>query len=257
MASVRRRALRAGAGAVETLTAGGEGRVLAWFPRACYLEGSGGLVTLVGPGVHDGPLYLVLDGDLPRFDAGTSATLSPDTVELPGWTVDVTDATPWRGGLLEPDRIGAAAGSVADAAAEVAGGALLPRAGFEARPLVERGELEAAAALLAGLGPGLTPSGDDVLGGVLFARRILAGSKEESRLAAVAESVRTNTIARAFLRWAARGQALSPVHDLVAAAVHGDDRQARGAARALAAVGESSGADFALGLRWGIVVPSL
>ena len=251
-AGTRVRALRAGAGARETLAAGGTGRVLAWFPKACYVQAPGGLVTLVGPGVHDGPLYLALEQDLPRFEAGTPAALSPAAVELPDCAVDASDATPWRGALPDPDRIRAAAESVANAAAEAAGGALLPRAGFEAHPLVERGELAGAAAVLAGLGPGLTPSGDDVLGGVLFARRALAGSEEEVRLAAVAEGVRTNAIARAFLRWAARGQALSPVHDIVGAAVQGDREAATAAAKALVTVGESSGADFALGLHWGI-----
>jgi Protein of unknown function (DUF2877) len=256
-AGTRVRALRAGDGARETLATGGTGRVLAWFPKACYVQGQDGLVTLVGPGVHDGPLYLVLERDLPRFEAGAPAAISPDAVELPGCAVDASAATPWRGALPHPDRIRAAAESVANAAAEAAGEALLPRAGFEAHPLVERGELEGAAAVLAGLGPGLTPSGDDVLGGVLFARRAVGGSEVEARLAAVAESVRTNTIARAFLRWAARGQALSPVHELVEAAVRGDPDAAGSAARALAAVGESSGADFALGLRWGIMITSL
>jgi hypothetical protein len=251
-AGTRVRALRAGAGALETLAAGGTGRVLAWFPRASYVQGPGGLLTHVGPGVHDGPLYLVLARDLPRYEAGAPAALSPAAVELPGCAVAASDATPWRGALPDPDRIGAAAESVADAAAEGAGAALLPRAGFEAHPLVERGELEGAAAVLAGLGPGLTPSGDDVLGGVLFALRALSGRDREPLLASVADGVRTNTIARAFLRWAARGQALSPAHDLLEAAVRGDERAAREAARALAAVGESSGADFALGLRWGM-----
>jgi Protein of unknown function (DUF2877) len=252
-AGTRIRALRAGDGARETLATGGTGRVLAWFPQACYVQGPGGLVALVGPGVHDGPLYLALERDLPRFEPGTPATLSPVTMELPDCAVDASDATPWRGALAGPDRIRAAAEAVANAAAEAAGEALLPRAGFEAHPLVERGELEGAAAVLAGLGPGLTPSGDDVLGGVLFARRALGGSEDEARLAAVADGVRTNAIARAFLRWAARGQALSPVHDLIEAAVRDDREAAAAAAGALTAVGESSGADFALGLRWGIV----
>ena len=251
-AGTRVRALRAGTGAGETLAAGGTGRVLAWFPKACYVEGPGGLVTLVGAGVPDGPLYLALEKDLPRFEAGAPAALSPAAVALPGCAVDAGDAAPWRGALSDPDRIRAAAESVANAAAEAAGDALLPRAGFEAHPLVERGDLEGAAAVLAGLGPGLTPSGDDVLGGVLFARRALAGPEEEVRLAAAAAGVRTNAIARAFLRWAARGQALSPVHDLMEAAVRGDPDAAGTAARALAKVGESSGADFALGLCWGI-----
>lgn len=250
----RLRVLRAGAGALETLAAEGEGHVLAWFPKACYMEGSGGLVTLVGPEVDDGPLYLALDRDLPRFEAGTPAGLSSAAVELPGCRVVVEGARRWQGTLPEPARFLAAAGAVADTAGEAASGSLLPEpATSEARTLVERDDLDAAARVLAGLGPGLTPSGDDVLGGVLFALRAARGRMEEPRLAAVADGVETTIIARAFLRWAARGQALAPVHDLVGATVRGDRDAARAAARALAAVGESSGADFALGLRWGVL----
>lgn len=252
MVAARLRALRVGAGAAETLAAGGRGRVLAWFPKACYVEGPGGLVTLVGPGVHDGPLYLALDDDLPPIEAGAPAGLSPAAAELPGCMVALAGAEPWRGPLPDPERIRSAADSVVEVAGAAAAGTLLPRAGIDARPLVQRGDLEGAAALLAGLGPGLTPSGDDVLGGVLFALRAMGGPSLELRLASVADGVRTNTIARAFLRWSARGQALAPVHDLVQAAVRGDLQAARAAADALAAVGESSGADFALGLRWGI-----
>jgi hypothetical protein len=238
---------------VEALAAGGTGRAVAWFPKACYLEGPGGLIAAVSPGVHDGPLYLVLDRALTETEPGTAAAFSPDGVTSAEWTIDAGRAELWAGALPEPAAVRAAAAPIAEVAGEAAAASLLPRAGLDARPLVERDDLEAAAALLAGLGPGLTPSGDDVLGGTLFARRALAGTAEEPRLAAIAESVRTNAVARAFLRWAARGQALSPVHDLVGAAARGDLDRARAAAGALVAVGESSGADFALGLRWGIV----
>jgi Protein of unknown function (DUF2877) len=250
--AARLRALRRGAGAAEALASEGEGRVLAWFPKACYVEGPGGLVTLVGPDAHDGPLYLALDEDVPRTEPGAPARLSSAAVELPGCTVVAEGAEPWHGALPDPERVRSAADAISQIAGQAAAGALLPRAGIEARPLVERGDLEGAAALLAGLGPGLTPSGDDALGGVLFAVRAAGGASLDVRLASVADSVRTNSIARAFLRWAARGQALAPVHDLIQAGVEGDIEAGRAAAQALAAVGESSGADFALGLRWGM-----
>ena len=64
--------------------------------------------------------------------------------------------------------------------------------------------------------------------------------------------VRTTGISGAFLLWAARGQALAPVHDLLAAAVAGDAAAAESAARALGGIGHSSGADFAQGLSWGL-----
>jgi len=111
-----------------------------------------------------------------------------------------------------------------------------------------RRDLLEVAARLGGAGPGLTPAGDDALGGILFALKAMGCDDD---LVAVARRVRTTAISGAFLLWAARGQALAPVHDLLAAAVAGDVPAARSAARALGNVGHSSGADFAQGLCWG------
>jgi hypothetical protein len=234
------------------LAAPGRGRVVAWFPRACYLEGPGGLLAAVVPEVHDGPVHLVLDRALPRVDPDVAVVVADGSVRLPGCTIATEGAATWIGELPDPASVRAAADTIVAVADEVASASLLPPSGRRARALVERGELEAASEGLAGLGPGLTPSGDDVVGGVLFARRALAGPVEEPRLVAIADSLRTNEVARAFARWAARGQVLSPVHRLLEAAVRGDRAAARAAGRALGTVGESSGADFALGLGWAI-----
>ncbi len=127
-----------------------------------------------------------------------------------------------------------------------------PEVRSRVRSRLGRGDLVGAAGLLVGRGPGLTPAGDDVLAGLLFAARLLGGPEAEGRLESIAHGARTTLISRAFLLWAARGQAIAPVHDLLDAAVAGRRRLARSAAAALGRVGESSGADFALGLRWGI-----
>ncbi|MGH2655403.1 MAG: DUF2877 domain-containing protein [Actinomycetota bacterium] len=247
------RALRAGVGVLDVLGHPGAGEVLAWFSRACYLRVPGGVITLVGPDVHDGPIHLVLDEPLPEVPARTPAWLTTEELGIGSNCVLVDEVVPWRGSLPEPVAVRGAAMATAEVLADAAAGSLLPEpTASEARVLVERDDLEAVARDLAGLGPGLTPSGDDVLGGVLFAWRASRGPAEEPRLAAVAEGVATNDIARAFLRWAARGQALAPVHDLLGSAVRGQRGAATVAGRALAAVGESSGADFALGLRWGM-----
>lgn len=246
-------AFRGGVGVLEALASPGSGEVLAWFSRACYVRAPGGVIALVGPDVNDGPIHLLLDEPLPEVPARSPARLTAEELEIGPHRVVVREVTVWRGALPAPDEVRRAAAAVAGAAEDAAAGSLLPPAAAgEAGALVQRDDLDGAVGVLAGLGPGLTPSGDDVLGGVLFAFRASRGPAEEPRLAAVAEAVATTDIARAFLRWAARGQALAPVHDLVAAAVAGDLASARAAGRALAAVGESSGADLALGLRWGL-----
>jgi hypothetical protein len=99
---------------------------------------------------------------------------------------------------------------------------------------------------LAGLGPGLTPSGDDVLAGILLVAS-LTGRFSPSQLRAAADTDRTHDISRSFLRWAANGHSIEPVHDLLFAVAAG--RPTHQAEQAVAAIGATSGHDLLLGLR--------
>jgi hypothetical protein len=109
--------------------------------------------------------------------------------------------------------------------------------------------LTALARTLGGLGPGLTPAGDDALSGVLFAFRAMSGPSVEQSLAAIARSVRTSELAGAVLEAAALGSHIEPVHDLVMACAAHDARGAARAAADLNGFGSTSGADIAYGLR--------
>lgn len=103
---------------------------------------------------------------------------------------------------------------------------------------------------LLGLGPGLTPAGDDVLAGLLVAlhgRDDLRGpvADEISRLA----TSRTTALSAALLRHAAAGAALPAVLDVAdALAGHGGDDDLPAALARLVAVGSSSGTALAHGL---------
>jgi hypothetical protein len=236
-------ARQAGAGALEALAAGGGGRVLASFAQACYVEAPAGLVALVAPGVQPGPLHVHLGAAPPRLPAGTALP--------PGW-LDLSGCRPWVGPLPPPPAVRAAREALVAALVPAAAGALVPAGRARvAQRCLEAGDLPGAAAVLAGAGPGLTPSGDDALAGILFAWRALGGPAVEPGLLAVAGEARTNDVAAAFARWAARGQALGCVHDLFAAAAAGDRPATARMARRLASTGHSSGADMALGLIWG------
>jgi hypothetical protein len=68
----------------------------------------------------------------------------------------------------------------------------------------------------------------------------------------VVDTVKTHEIARAFLRWAAQGQSIEPVHRCLWALSKGDGVLVDLALRDLLAYGQSSGADLALGLWWGL-----
>ena len=116
--------------------------------------------------------------------------------------------------------------------------------------------IEPAAALL-GLGPGLTPSGDDFVGGALFARRLLAGASNEDGSgwnAASAEIVsrareRTHPISVALLSDLVGGDGPAPLHDLAHTLATGIPAAATlDAARRLVKLGHSSGWDLLAGL---------
>lgn len=238
------RALVAGAGACIR----GSGTVLASFGKACYLSFDGELVALVGPGVHPGPVHLVIDAPPPRLEAGTAAAVEGGWLLAGACAVALAGARPWRGALPDPQRFRESAPLLAAAAGEAARGSRLPGSG---RSALAAATLEEAAGGLAGLGPGLTPSGDDVLAGALLALRAAGGPAVEGRMSALVESLPCGRVSRAFLWWAARGQSIAPAHDLLMAAAAGDAAGAAAAAAALVEVGESSGADLALGLAWG------
>jgi hypothetical protein len=228
------RAVLAGVGGAEALADPGETRVLASFPRAVYVATPAGIAALVGPGVAPGPLHILLD--------------APPSAAVP--RVELAGVPAWRGELPGRERLAAALPLILDLLAPVAAGNLVPVHRAKAALLALRsGNLVEVADLLGGAGPGLTPAGDDALGGILFGLRAMG---QDGDLLAVGRRVQTTAISAAFLMWAARGQALSPVHDLLAAAAAGDVPAARSAARALRSVGHSSGADFAQGVCWGL-----
>ncbi|NCF66357.1 MAG: DUF2877 domain-containing protein [Chloroflexi bacterium] len=93
----------------------------------------------------------------------------------------------------------------------------------------------AATRALAGLGDGLTPTGDDVLIGVLYALWVYDPQQEWKDLIANSAVARTTTLSAAFLRAAAAGEATIHWHHLV----HGR----ADAISQIQAIGHSSGAD--------------
>jgi Protein of unknown function (DUF2877) len=248
------RAVLVGAGAREALAVGGAGRILAGFRRAYYLELPGGLVAVVPRSVHPGPVHLVVDEPLPEARGGAPVRVEGCTLLVGGQAVDLSAAKPWLGRLPDPTATVAAGPLLAHATTRFAGHSALLSGRY--RRQVERflgalraGDLAAGATELGGLGPGLTPAGDDALAAVLLHLR-WADPAGEATLRSVASSVRTGVVAAAFLACAARGQALAPAHDLLGAAANSEEGRALAAARELSGVGESSGADFCLGLFW-------
>ncbi|MGH2659483.1 MAG: DUF2877 domain-containing protein [Actinomycetota bacterium] len=251
------KATLAGLGAKESLAGGGEGRAIASFPKAVYVSLPAGIVVLVSPSVHPGPLHLLLDGAPPELPPGTRVEVATRRLRVGGIDIDLRDAAEWAGALPSPAQLASGATLLMEVASDLASRSALHADPFrdraaDARNRLRAGDLAGMVECLAGLGPGLTPAGDDALAGALFVLRVLGGDEAERALVDAACMARTSVIASAFLPWAARGQALAPGHDLLKSAAYEDRHGCLTACQALARIGGTSGAEFALGLTWAL-----
>lgn len=217
VASVGRFAMRA--------LVSGEARVIAVFERSCYVGTPAGpaCIGTVGNGPLNAHCALLPEG----LAAG-------DTVR-----VDLTRAVLWQprpAPAWDPPVVAAALARLRAAAR-----GRLPQEGFArvldpareraravnalARWLVTpEGTPEAAAGLI-GLGPGLTPSGDDLVGGALCALHATGRPEIAARLAAWALPLAkdgTNRISQAHLACAAEGECGAAVNDAIVALIKGE-----------------------------------
>ncbi len=241
-------------------------RVLAASTPATYLLP----LDATGPGTGTGPDVLALVG--------------PDALRLPG-AVLVPGAGPTALGLRPGDTVTVGGGRVHGSVAVLevrrswrprrlprgtwAGAADLLdavgtaplRPGRDDLPQLAADALAdpAAARALLGLGPGLTPSGDDVLCGMLLVLGATSGPATVRALhRALADAVardlgRTTALSATLLRSALDGYAVPPVLGLLTSAQLTPARSTppdlAGAVRAVTEVGHSSGSDLLLGVR--------
>jgi len=243
---------------------GGRAKVVAPLSSSLYAEAAGELIWVGPPGA---PLH-------PR-SVLTVTVPPPPHRDL---DVAVGPATPWR---PRPPRMPDGAARDGVRSLRLALASLGPARGLmrasaagtsdaafaRARPLIHevREALSAdraddfadAARRLLGLGEGLTPSGDDFLGGVLFARGSLGRAPDAAwehaieRLVGDAPAL-THPVSACLLRDLASGEGCASLHDL-ADALAGDDASAAGTAlRGLTAIGHSSGWDLLAGYLSGL-----
>jgi hypothetical protein len=115
---------------------------------------------------------------------------------------------------------------------------------------------------LVGLGPGLTPSGDDFLGGLLFQLHHLSAVYPEVlrwERAPVDDlltwaGTQTNPISSALLRDHIEGHGSEPLHALVAQLLRGDEPEImRMSVQRLLRIGSTSGWDLLAGVLMGML----
>ena len=222
---------------------GGLARPLAAFPDAPYLE-AGGEVIWVGarlPARH--PRAVLTTAPPPRGVALRFASL-PER----GWSprLPALGSAEAAGKLLRDIRPPFPRGLPAHRVQALAAAYLCddPHDVFEATlPLL-------------GVGGGFTPSGDDLAGAALFGRRALC--PDAARWREVAEGLsreagaRSHAVSAALFADLARGESFEPLHALVEALACGARERTASAARALAAIGHSSGRDMLAGLAIGM-----
>ncbi|MBF8289268.1 MAG: hypothetical protein HW391_236 [Chloroflexi bacterium] len=264
--------------------------VVGVYRAALNARSSIGLLTLADAAVGPLPNGIMLaepfDFLAAGFRSGDVLWVTRGVVEAPrlGVLFDLDAAAAWsprieaRSVELSVRRWGGRSGSVRAAAAAAISrrsgaqtglGALLvsgstPGAAARiAAPRLERlaaalrngdpASVEEAAGSLIGLGPGLTPSGDDALVGVAAAAAAL-GSRETRLLAGVGPALeaRTTLVAAAYLRHAARGEFSGDLHDLLAALLGEDGRSVGSAIDRVVGRGATSGADTLFGVLLGL-----
>jgi hypothetical protein len=260
-------------------------RVLAVFDRACNLvTPDSDVVTLVIPGIGDGPLNVVVDGASGLF-AGVStsavAKLERDRLQVDGLWVDLEGAAVWEprpdwdtlrarrtaiGSWLPHLRALCLRHAPAGSLLALLGGSppedtsthAILSAAQKATVALQEGwagdtqKLHEGAADLAGLGSGLTPSGDDLLAGAMLWAWLAHPTPEMfCRAVARVAAPRTTTLSAALLKAAARGECSAAWHALLSELSMGQRKGARNkiaeAVHEILSRGATSGADSLAG----------
>jgi hypothetical protein len=251
------------------------GKVFGAHGVACNLvDAEGDVITLLVPAVGNGPFSILVDADLDGIAVGAAVHARASQLTVGDVTVDLAGARVWEprpdwselraarahipAGFAAFD--GWASSAIWGGMAHITGAdaytegtpAFMVRLarGEEAytRLVVEglggrrRDSLVEGTRLLAGLGPGGTPAGDDFLVGVMAAIWLLGDEVDCAAIAEIA-APRTATLSAAFLRAAARGEFIAAWHELVWALAGGDGSRVEAAAMQVESFGASSGAD--------------
>ncbi|MBI3160823.1 MAG: DUF2877 domain-containing protein [Chloroflexi bacterium] len=265
------------------LESSGEARVLHVFTRACnLLDSHDRLLSLVAEPLGNGPFSLVVEEvDFTRhIQSGSpvsraSGPLVAGTLQVnwqaarlwsprPAWEAAAARLVSAAAGkaaartvLLELLRAEAPSDSLAallHRADPQLAASLAARARRGMEDLAHPGKRADAARALAGLGPGLTPAGDDFLLGFMhafWAHNPAAAAAACQPLADAAAPL-TGALSRVWLRSAARGEAGEPWHRFLKALADGDQPGLLAAAEAILPTGHTSGADALAGFVFGL-----
>jgi hypothetical protein len=292
--------MHTGAVARACLTPGQRGKVLAAFSKAMYLlTDAGELFWLVTDSTPLHQRCAQMAAPLVEPPAGSPFHVEDHRLTIdPGFVYDVEYASLWNAPRLEPTHVVeitrlpahiAAFFSPLDLSQAHGFGAFIPhflslaqnesispasaftdpvlrfaqplvldmaRAGLDRQPL----RISRNADALIGLGAGLTPSGDDFLGGWLFAVKILQAAYPGLDLSPDSIPVesyqsRTHVISFTLLKDLASGQAIAPLHHIVNGLLTGEPlERIYSFIPQLTQIGHSTGWDMLAGLLAGLLI---
>lgn len=251
-------------------------RVLSLHTHACNLENcAGAIAALVSPHYGNGPFHIVAPvALLATLTRGERVSLGDGLIRLSSGILDARSAVCWSPRLpqttstpLDSDLLRYLTLWLHDQQAS----ALIPYPG-QKMTVLQRRATEALGALqagwqtrdlglladgarhLAGLGPGLTPAGDDLLVGWLagihlFGERCGLGTavRRVARAVVTAATRHTTRLSAAWLRHAGSGEFAEPWHQLAIGLNTGDADDLAQAVHRILGTGATSGQDAMVG----------
>jgi len=264
--------------------------VIAVFDRCFYLQTKDHVVCVADSGLYDGPINLLVSrtnhtpswsnlgiavGQRWRMEAGSLEPVSRSRLSINLCSSVRWKPAPLRGdpprqehvkaGLVQLKRMLLSRHRPDGLLALVLGRQDSPIGAVEhaaARPLQELGEItllwlrnghpgiKTSLHQLIGLGPGLTPSGDDLIAGLLIAARYLGRAEAASTLWSELSPTainQTNKISFAHLSASGQGFGAAPLHSLLASMIENRDDHMTESLDAVARIGHSSGFDAVAG----------
>lgn len=276
--------------AARALGEGARGKVAAVFHRSFYIQFSGMLICVGVDGLEAGPLNVIstapqaLDWRTHPLRTGAPVSSCGVGIMVGGrLAFDLAGAVPWRppsplriwspatlsrglagleaeakehlpgdglGSFILFDRLAEETPLLRRAAGPVGRLRIWCRQSLRCEDGIPNDGLHGIRTLL-GLGPGLTPSGDDFLGGMMIALSALGCHGPLGRLAATVRRLapaRTTPISVSHLAAAMAGQGGAPVHVALNALLAGDIATLSPALDRIGSVGHSSGWDTLAGI---------
>ena len=251
-------------------------------PASNLVNAEGQVLSMVNPRIGNGPFSVVVD--IPDFtellEADSKIIVDAFSIFVGSLVIDVSDAQLWQPkpgwGQLRANHeiINGYTGTIYEALLQeapkdsiaifVIGQAeqsqmnkLLQRKSLQGVESITRAlqslnfsELEEATKILAGLGPGLTPAGDDFLIGIMHAIWALLPEENAALISTQIAQIaapRTASISANWLNAAARGETGESWHTLFGAMLAEEPDQVEAAILRILPTGHTSGADALAG----------